>query len=162
MTIEYDKPGDDYIDKVRDMNKRLEAIEELTSMYREDYNMGNAPVQLELWPPEEVTILDLYQEFTPTTAIYPGAGTGTLMPVMYCALGLSDEAGEVAGKVKKWCRDGTIDKDAVSKELGDVLWYLSQTANELGLSLKSILLQNRDKLIDRQNRDVIGGSGDER
>lgn len=107
-----------------------------------------------------------YQLATDETAIYPEVGTGSLVAVNYCALGLS-EAGEIQGKVKKIWRDsdGVITNEhraAIHKELGDVLWYVSQLASELGLSLETIARDNITKLQDRKARGVISGSGDDR
>jgi NTP pyrophosphatase (non-canonical NTP hydrolase) len=50
----------------------------------------------------------------------------------------------------------------VKKELGDVLWHLSQIANDNDFSLSEIAALNIAKLTDRKKRDVIIGSGDER
>jgi NTP pyrophosphatase (non-canonical NTP hydrolase) len=85
----------------------------------------------------------------------------------YAALGLSSEAGEVASIIKKWIRDNNsdiekLDKAAMSKELGDALWYIAVTAHLLGFSLDQIAKGNADKLSDRQKRGVLGGSGDNR
>lgn len=87
--------------------------------------------------------------------------------IVYPALGLVNEAGEVAGKVKKIMRDkdGHItkaDRAAIGAELGDVLWYLTQIVTELGLDLESVATANIAKLADRQSRGVIGGNGDNR
>jgi NTP pyrophosphatase (non-canonical NTP hydrolase) len=73
----------------------------------------------------------------------------------------------VAGKIKKVYRDKrgeytTEDLDAIEAELGDVLWYLSTTATELGISLESIARKNIVKLSSRKLRGVLGGSGDKR
>lgn len=88
-----------------------------------------------------------------------------LPPIAFCALGLTEEAGEVAGKIKKYYRD-TLDidttRDAIRKELGDVLWYLSQVARLWGLTLDSVAHENLAKLADRVKRGVIHGSGDNR
>jgi NTP pyrophosphatase (non-canonical NTP hydrolase) len=51
---------------------------------------------------------------------------------------------------------------AMSKELGDVLWYVSQLASELGLELETVAQANLEKLLSRQRRGVLSGSGDER
>ena len=85
----------------------------------------------------------------------------------YPALGLCGEAGEVAEKVKKTLRDdgGVLSddrRDALSRELGDVLWYLSQLATEAGLDLEEIASENLAKLFSRQERGVLRGSGDDR
>jgi NTP pyrophosphatase (non-canonical NTP hydrolase) len=95
-------------------------------------------------------------------AIYPESGTGSPMALVYCALGLGGEAGEYSEKVKKLIRDGKLDRPLALKELGDVLWYLTRSANELGYSLVDVAQVNIVKLHDRRNRGVIQGSGDER
>lgn len=107
-----------------------------------------------------MSLLTEYQEFTPTTAIYRrGEGQGDMM---YAALELVDEAGEVAGKVKKYYRDGYIDINEVAKEMGDVFYPLAELANHLGISLEDVLRENMKKLTDRQVRGVLSGSGDNR
>jgi NTP pyrophosphatase (non-canonical NTP hydrolase) len=104
-----------------------------------------------------------YQSLSRRTATYPHAGTDLTYP----ALGLCGEAGEVAEKVKKTLRDdgGVLSderRDALARELGDVLWYLSQLATEAGLDLEEIAAENLDKLLSRQERGVLRGSGDDR
>ena len=105
-----------------------------------------------------------YQEKATKTALYPKvAGHGW----MYPALGLANEAGEVNGKLKKVIRDndGTIDEATqkeISKELGDVLWYIAQLATELQINLDEVAEANINKLASRQERGVIGGHGDNR
>lgn len=104
-----------------------------------------------------------YQEQAVKTAIY-GAGSA----IIYPALGLANEAGEVLGKIKKVLRDkeGVFDNDetklAIGDEIGDTLWYCAALARDLGLSLENICQRNLDKLADRQARNVIQGSGDNR
>jgi NTP pyrophosphatase (non-canonical NTP hydrolase) len=51
---------------------------------------------------------------------------------------------------------------AMAKELGDVLWYVSQITSELGLELEDIAQANLEKLLSRRRRGVLSGSGDER
>jgi NTP pyrophosphatase (non-canonical NTP hydrolase) len=104
-----------------------------------------------------------YQSLSRRTATYPHAGEDLTYP----ALGLCGEAGEVAEKVKKTLRDdgGVLTgerREALSRELGDVLWYLSQVATEAGLDLEEIAAENLDKLFSRQERGVLRGSGDDR
>jgi len=107
---------------------------------------------------------DNYQESSSKTAIFPdempdSVNTGTV----YCALGLVGESGEVAEKVKKAVReDDSSYLDDLEKELGDVLWYLSQLAVQLDISFDDIAEANIDKLQDRQDRDVLTGEGDDR
>lgn len=110
---------------------------------------------------------DEYQEFASQTAIYPEGGEGTLGSISYAILGLTNEAGEVAGKWKKVIRDdgGVLSKekaDAIADELSDVLWYCAAVASECGFSLDSIARHNLDKLNSRKERGVLGGSGDTR
>ena len=106
---------------------------------------------------------DEYQKLARKTAIYPNKGKDFVYPT----LGLVNEAGEVAGKIKKVIRDkkGKINKETrkeISKELGDVLWYLAQLSNELNLSLEEVAVENIKKLKSRQRRGVLGGAGDNR
>lgn len=104
-----------------------------------------------------------YEDFAKTTAIYPRASA-----LSYPALGLCGEAGEVAEKIKKLIRDGKLDPAEVHKEIGDVLWYLSALCRDLSevydgdFSLSKAAEVNRQKLMDRQNRGVLSGSGDNR
>lgn len=88
-------------------------------------------------------------------------------PIVYPTIGLVNEAGEVAGKIKKIFRDqnGQIreeDRQSLKNELGDVLWYLTQICTELGLTLEEVAETNIAKLSSRQERGKIGGSGDNR
>ena len=108
-------------------------------------------------------LLSDYQQRSRATAVYPGAGDNLLYPT----LGLCGEAGEVAEKVKKMVRDdaGVLTAErraALAKELGDVLWYVAQVATEADLDLDVIAAANLEKLISRQERGVLQGSGDER
>ena len=87
--------------------------------------------------------------------------------LVYPTLGLTNEAGEVAGKIKKIFRDrdGVIsdaDREALKYELGDVLWYLAQICTELDLTLEDVASANLTKLSDRLERNSIRGDGDNR
>jgi NTP pyrophosphatase (non-canonical NTP hydrolase) len=87
--------------------------------------------------------------------------------IVYPTLGLTNEAGEFAGKVKKIFRDkdGHIseeDRQALKGELGDVLWYLAQLCTELNLTLEEVAEYNLKKLFSRQERNQITGEGDNR
>jgi NTP pyrophosphatase (non-canonical NTP hydrolase) len=108
-------------------------------------------------------LLSDYQRLSRRTATYPGAGDN----IVYPTLGLAGEAGEVAEKVKKLLRDdgGVLSEErraALAAELGDVLWYVAQVATEAGLEIEEIAQANLDKLLSRQERGVLSGSGDER
>jgi NTP pyrophosphatase (non-canonical NTP hydrolase) len=103
-----------------------------------------------------------YQRRSRRTAKYPRDAW-----LLYPALGLAGEAGEVADHVKKLIRDdaGTISaarRAALAGELGDVLWYVAAIASELGLDLDEIAEANLEKLLSRQRRGVLTGSGDDR
>ena len=97
-----------------------------------------------------------YQEFVTSIKRYP-----TEYKMLYPTLGLCGEAGEVAEKVKKNIRDGKS-LEGVGLELGDVLWYISALADDLGVTLEEIAQANVDKLQSRKDRGKIGGSGDNR
>ncbi|MBA3808971.1 MAG: nucleoside triphosphate pyrophosphohydrolase family protein [Solirubrobacterales bacterium] len=106
--------------------------------------------------------LSEYQRLARRTAQYPREAW-----LAYPALGLAGEAGEVAEHAKKTIRDdaGVLSDErraAMSKELGDVLWYVAQLASELELDLDEIAQGNLEKLLSRQRRGVLSGSGDER
>ncbi|MDO8755677.1 MAG: nucleoside triphosphate pyrophosphohydrolase family protein [Anaerolineales bacterium] len=104
-----------------------------------------------------------YQTKSRATAKYPAIGHA----VIYPTLGLVNEAGEVAGKIKKVFRDKNGEfspetREALKAELGDVLWYLAQTCTELDISLDEVAESNITKLLDRQARGKIQGDGDNR
>ena len=104
-----------------------------------------------------------YQTRSRATAQYPSIG----QPVIYPVLGLANEAGEVAGKIKKVFRDkgGEINAEtraALASELGDVLWYLAQVCTELEIPLDEVAEANIEKLLSRLERGKIGGEGDDR
>ncbi|MGC8905508.1 nucleoside triphosphate pyrophosphohydrolase family protein [Thermus sp.] len=103
-----------------------------------------------------------YQKEAQKTALYPEAHR-----LVYPALGLAGEAGELANKVKKVLRDhgGQLSeeaREAILAELGDVLWYAAQVATDLGASLEAVAQANLEKLRSRKERGRLGGSGDNR
>ena len=111
----------------------------------------------------ELYHFDLYQDKADETAIYPNKGDNLYYP----ALGLAGEAGEVCEKVKKIMRDkGGVLSEAdaleLSKELGDVLWYLTALACEINVALSTIAEENVEKLHSRKERGMLQGSGDNR
>ena len=106
---------------------------------------------------------DNYQIEARKTAIYPNKDENFIYPT----LGLVGESGEVAEKVKKILRDKNNSFDyeskiAIKKELGDVLWYLSNLCDELDFSLNEVAEENLEKLNSRLSRGKISGSGDDR
>lgn len=107
-------------------------------------------------------IFDEYTSFVKSMTIYPGKQTGSKEALAYTALGLVGEGGEYSEKVKKYLRDGVFDAAAAAKELGDVLFYVTACASELGYGLDTIAQMNIKKLEDRKARGVLKGNGDER
>lgn len=108
-----------------------------------------------------------YQKKSRKTALYPNVGDN----LPYLALGIANEAGEVAGKVKKFIRDHNFksirelseeQKQDLAKEVGDVLWYCAQIATEIDTDLGKVAELNIEKLYSRLERGTIGGSGDNR
>lgn len=104
-----------------------------------------------------------YQDKAKTTAIYPNIGNNFIYPT----LGLVGEAGELADKVSKIIRDENYvltdeKKIEIIKEMGDVLWYMANLAEELGTSFEDVASRNLEKLKSRQERNELGGSGDNR
>ena len=101
-----------------------------------------------------------YQKLARSTAVYPEEHK-----VVYPALGLCGEAGEVADKIKKTIRgDSSLDEvtGSIAGELGDVLWYLAILADDLGVDLEDIAKWNVDKLHRRMKSNKIQGDGDNR
>lgn len=127
-------------------------------------------------------LMDEYQRIASGSAIYPGSGGP--MGLLYCALKLNGEAGELAEHVGKAMRDDNYArvyedeeslmdmisnrcltatrKDLIIKEVGDCLWYLSAICRELGITLSEAAYMNLVKLSDRQKRNALQGSGDTR
>jgi NTP pyrophosphatase (non-canonical NTP hydrolase) len=111
----------------------------------------------------QVMTAELYECEAGKTAIFPEHKA-----LEYLALGLTSEAGEVAGKVKKLIRDGEdkegfeLKKIAISHEIGDVLWYCAMMAREVGVPLNTIMRENLEKLHSRKARGTLHGSGDDR
>lgn len=110
--------------------------------------------------------LDDYQAGARTTALYSQE-----VRVLYPALKLAGEAGEVAEKLGKFMRDedyrpgdelSSEQRDKLVAELGDVLWYVANLAADLDVSLGHVAAVNLAKLQSRKARGVIAGSGDER
>lgn len=81
----------------------------------------------------------------------------------YLLPGLAGEVGELCSLHAKEWRDGFIsDRTTVIKELGDILWFVSELAHVQSISLLEVAEANIKKLASRQERGTIGGSGDDR
>lgn len=106
---------------------------------------------------------DDYQRQAMTSAVYPMIGNNIVYPV----LGVNGEAGEVAEKVKKIIRDkhgawDDQDRDAIAKEIGDILWYCAALCSEFGLSMTTVAENNIEKLNKRMKNNTLHGEGDDR
>lgn len=105
---------------------------------------------------------DDYQIAAARTAIYPEDAK-----ILYSAMGLAGEAGEVANQVKKIIRDDdcelTPERQAqIAKEIGGVLWYCAALATDMHLNLGDIARENIAILASRQDRGALTGDGDDR
>ncbi len=103
-----------------------------------------------------------YQTQASKTSIYNDADV-----IIYPALGLFSEAGEVAGKIKKVLRDknGNFDpteREKIADEVGDVLWYIAALCTDLNIGMETIAQRNLNKLNSRMARQMLTGSGDNR
>ena len=116
-----------------------------------------------------------YQKEAAKTAVYREAiegleandQTSEMIRLVYPALGLAGEAGELVNKVKKLVRGDTslsnfFFKASLVDELGDVLWYVSALCDELGYSMADVAQMNLEKLAERAEAGTIKGSGDKR
>lgn len=113
---------------------------------------------------ENLHLFSAYQKYSNKT-LYKDINTNH--KVVYPMLGLCNEAGELAGKVKKIFRDndGKISDEMwldLHDEIGDVLWYLSQVCTALNISLSAVAIKNIEKVYSRAQRGVLKGSGDKR
>jgi len=109
-----------------------------------------------------IRTFDDYQAAAVQTAVYPDD-----IRILYPALGLAGEAGEVANKVKKIYRDdgGQVTDDRrvqIAKELGGVLWYVATVCTDLNLNMGDVARKNVAILASRQERGTLHGDGDER
>jgi len=129
--------------ELREINNRPEPMEELSETARQDASDFN-----------------MYQAVAATTFIVEG---DYRLPYLVC--GLANEAGEVAGKYKKFLRGDVEEEEFIEQvtgELGDVLWYLATLANELDIQLDTVAMNNLSKLESRMERGQIRGNGDNR
>lgn len=120
--------------------------------------------QSDNFPADDYTLND-YQRDAARTAIYPEHGTGSERALIYLTLKLAGEAGECAQHVGKYLRgdyDWATLTDILTKELGDVSWYIAMASGEIGFTFGDIATYNILKLSDRESRNVLHGDGDER
>lgn len=135
-----------------------------------DYSEREFDAEADFKEPQIQNAIKTFQQYAHDAielASYPDFGNNLLYP----ALGLAGEAGEAVDKIKKiWRNKGitsakflsTDDKDALVKEIGDVLWYIAALAYELEVPLSVVAGTNIAKLQDRSRRNVIKSEGDNR
>ncbi|MCI0619505.1 nucleoside triphosphate pyrophosphohydrolase family protein [Candidatus Wolfebacteria bacterium] len=92
---------------------------------------------------------------------------GNYPELMYTTLALTGEAGEIADKVKKIYRDegGIVSQEKrqdITREMGDLLWYMGRLAIHLGVSFDDVARENLEKLSKRTSRGTLSGAGDNR
>lgn len=99
-----------------------------------------------------------YNEFVKSLKVYPEKHA-----IVYPAMGLAGESGEYCEKIKKWLRgDKNLDKQECIKELGDIMFYVTSSADDLGFTLQDVINSNIEKLTSRRERGVLKGDGDNR
>ncbi|RJQ33957.1 hypothetical protein C4568_03425 [Candidatus Parcubacteria bacterium] len=108
---------------------------------------------------------DEYQKLASRTATF--SGKQAEIPLVYVALGLAGESGELIEKIKKVMRNdnGEISeekREEIKREIGDVLWYLSQISRLCDIPFDDAAVTNIEKLADRAKRGVIKSEGDTR
>ena len=129
-------------ERIRYLERKLRDVESLN-----DSLMKELARRQRCQPEIRVHDADIYQldvlKYAPDYQHY--------MPnVLYAAIGMCGEAGEVSELVKKYAYHGhAIDKDHLARELGDVLWYVTYMAHLFGYSLGEIMVMNREKLAKR-------------
>lgn len=103
-------------------------------------------------------LVDLYQAWTDTTAVYPPENEEK-----YLLYGLVGEVGELFSKLAKQARgDYELDRDAIKKELGDVCWFIVRIAGMYGFRMSELLAGNIAKLSKRKLENKLKGDGDDR
>lgn len=91
-----------------------------------------------------------YMKFVNAGVILDAHGDTYRERLMLAGMGLSGEAGEVCDHAKKVAFHGTeMDRDALLKELGDVLWYYALMLKTTGITLDEVMETNVYKLCDR-------------
>lgn len=109
--------------------------------------------------------IDAYGKFT-EDFWFPVGRPGPLSPDEYglviMALGLPGEVGEACEHIKKYFRDGVLDRDALKKELGDVGYYWARICKFFGFEPSEVIAANIEKLESRRTRGVLHGNGDNR
>ena len=129
-------------DKVRYLERKLRDVESLNdSLMKELARRQGCQTEIrehdaDIYQLDVLKYAPDYQHYMPN--------------VLYAAIGMCGEAGEVSELVKKYAYHGhTIDREHLARELGDVLWYVTYMAHLFGYSLGDIMVMNQEKLAKR-------------
>lgn len=100
--------------------------------------------------------LNQYQKKSWETAIYPNKGKD----IIYPALGLGGELGELQEKISKILRDKNLkiseeDRKELAHDLGGILWYIAALATELKLNLNEVAEKNISELNSRKENGTL-------
>lgn len=87
-----------------------------------------------------------YQEFCKTTS---KKFDNPEKEIMTWGLGVSGEAGDIAGCIKKTFSHGNDQKAGIKENLGDTLWYIAMICNFFDWNLEDVLNENMEKLKKR-------------
>ena len=154
-----------------------------------EYGIGKKPsdfcemCDIHKYPDSLPDLFSYYAKYTSNSAVYPKSTHQSVEGLNYCVLKLVSEAGEVAGKLGKFINKDEVSaaefneivfnsksrypnrdklKDDLILELGDLLWYVFETARQLNTPIEEVMLRNIKKLEGRKQRGTIIGDGDDR
>ena len=160
--IQFKSPGDDWA--FIKSKPTLEAAKEYAQQSMDYMSADSASLwrvvdtQPDTVRDETPLTMDTYQQQAKATAVYPEVKAD-----QYLIAGLAGEVGELASIfAKHWRGDGDLNHDHAKAELGDVLWFITLLADEVGYDLSEVAENNLDKLADRANRGKLKGNGDNR
>ena len=161
--IQFKSPGDDWA--FIKSKPTLEAAKEYAQQSMDYASADSAALwrvvdtQPDTVRDETPLTMDTYQQQAKATAVYPEDKARE-----YLVAGLAGEVGEVASLfAKHWRADQEwLDYSEVAAELGDVLWFITMLADEVGYDLTEVAQNNLNKLADRANRGKLKGNGDDR
>lgn len=88
-----------------------------------------------------------YQKIAMRTCSIPYSDTGAM--INHAVLGLTSEAGEVAGIFQKVYQGHEVDPEHLKKELGDCLWMIAEACTAMGFDLEDVMMANIEKLRKR-------------
>lgn len=144
-------------------NNKVATIEEFVSKFESLRTRDERKTFVET--NVKVTELLEYDDFVDDAWFYLPQQNGNMPELGYVALKLTGESGELAEKIAKAYRDhdGSVqDRDALLKELGDALFYITKLSHLLGGNLETVAKMNVAKIQDRKQRGTLRGSGDNR